>query len=95
MANQARLIKVTRSGGFAGISRTTVVDGVRERNTVNRLTTELAKLKPPGPNIPDGFTYQFTVVDETGDSHEYIVPEHELSQSLRSLVDELVQRARP
>jgi hypothetical protein len=95
MANQARLIKVTRSGGFAGISRTAVVDGAREPDTVNHLVTELARLGPPGPSVPDGFMYQFTVVDETGNSREYVAPEHELSPSLRPLVDDLIQRATP
>lgn len=95
MANQARLIKVTRSGGFAGISRTAIVDGKKEPDTINHLTTELAKLGPSGPGVPDGFTYQFTVVDESGGSREYVVLEHELPQSLHPLVDDLVQRAKP
>lgn len=95
MANQARLIKVTRSGGFAGVSRTAVASRALEPDTVQQLVVELAKLGPPGPGVPDGFIYQFTVVDDTGASREYVVPEHELAPSLHSLVSDLIQRAAP
>jgi|SRR5215467_7358837 len=95
MTNQARLIKVTRSGGFAGISRTGVVDRAQEPDKVKQLATELAKLGPPGPGVPDGFMYQFTVEDETGASREYVVPEQELPPSMHSLVNETIQRAGP
>ena len=63
MASKVRLIKITRSGGFAGITRAAVVDATQEASTVNYLATELAKLETPGPGVPDGFMYQFSVED--------------------------------
>ncbi len=93
MANQIRQIRITRSGGFAGISRTVVVDAAREADKVNHLATELEKLGPPGPGVPDGFTYQFIVDDETGGSREYVLPERELPPSVHPLVDDLIRRS--
>jgi hypothetical protein len=92
---QARRIRFTRSGGFAGITLTAVLDGAREAAAVDHLVSGLANLPPAAasPQGHDRFVYSFTVEDTRGGSRDYVVPEEALPASLHPVVHDLVQRA--
>jgi hypothetical protein len=95
LANQARKINFTRSGGFAGISLSTNIDAAEEPEKVRQIATELASLHPSAPSaeVYDRFVYTFAVVDENNNSREYVVPEGSLPASLHPVVNDLVQQA--
>lgn len=75
---------VTRTGGFAGIARTTeVTDAV----SVNRILEALRdRPAAPAPTRPDGFTYEVAVQQESATVESYTVPESALSPELRALL---------
>jgi hypothetical protein len=89
-------IVVTRSGGFAGITRTTEVT---EPDAVERIL-ELLRAHPAAdaPPRPDGFVYDFAVEQESGTAEPeetaetaepaetYSIPESTLPADLRALL---------
>ncbi|WP_254812604.1 protealysin inhibitor emfourin [Streptomyces cavourensis] len=62
-------IQVTRTGGFAGISRTQAIDtaGRQDAAEWESLAAEVLATTPDEPpsGVPDGFRYAITVGDRT------------------------------
>ena len=85
-------VAVTRSGGFAGITRTGELDleGDDPRvDDVRRLVqrTDFTALSAQ-PTVPDAFSYTFSLPDHD----EVTVAEHQLTHDLRKLVDLLLDK---
>ena len=85
-------VAVTRSGGFAGITRTGELDleGDDPRvDDVRRLVqrTDFTALSAQ-PTAPDAFSYTFSLPDHD----EVTVAEHQLTHDLRKLVDLLLDK---
>lgn len=77
-------IVVTRSGGFAGIARTTEVT---DDDAVQRILEALrARPAADGASRPDGFVYDFTVEEESAAAETYTVPESTLPPEVRALL---------
>ena len=77
-------IVVTRTGGFAGIARTTEVS---DPDAVDRILVTLRdRSAASAPPRPDGFVYEFTVESESATSETYSVPESELPARVRALL---------
>jgi hypothetical protein len=83
-------VKVTRSGGFAGIKRTGEValgDDPRTAEVESLLDRiDFAALGEHEPQ-PDRFVFTFTV-----DNHEHVVGEQDLTPALRQLADLLLRK---
>lgn len=85
-------VKITRRGGLAGVTlgaelATTDLDGdtqARVEKAVDRLFEQPASASPPQP---DRFHYEISVPERRDRSVS--VPEHELPEDLRPLVDML------
>jgi hypothetical protein len=77
-------IVVTRTGGFAGIARTTeVTDADAVERILGTLRDQPAAAAPPRP---DGFVYDFTVEGEAAAAETYTVPESALPPAVRALL---------
>jgi hypothetical protein len=77
-------IVVTRTGGFAGITRTTEVS---DPDAVERILGTLREQPDAGtPPRPDGFVYDFTVESETATAETYSLPESALPEGIRALL---------
>jgi hypothetical protein len=77
-------IVVTRTGGFAGIARTTEVS---DPDAVDRILGTLRdRTATDAPARPDGFVYDFTVEDESAAAETYSVPESTLPPEVRALL---------
>ena len=77
-------IIVTRTGGFAGITRTTEVS---DPNAVDRILVTLRdQPATSGPARPDGFVYDFTVESESATEETYSLPESVLPAEIRALL---------
>lgn len=77
-------IVVTRTGGFAGITRTTEVS---DPDAVDRILVTLRDRAGTGaPPRRDGFVYEFTVESEAATAETYSVPEAELPAAVRALL---------
>ncbi|HEY8318224.1 MAG TPA: protealysin inhibitor emfourin [Amnibacterium sp.] len=79
-------IVVTRTGGFAGIARTTeVTDADAVERILGTLRGQPAAAAPAPPR-PDGFVYDFTVEGEAAAAETYTVPESALPPAVRALL---------
>jgi emfourin len=77
-------IVVTRTGGFAGITRTTEVS---DPDAVDRILVTLRdRSDTDAPARPDGFVYEFTVESEAATAETYSVPESALPAAVRALL---------
>ena len=77
-------IVVTRTGGFAGITRTTEVT---DSDAVERILDALrGGRSTDAPTRPDGFTYEVEVEQEAETVETYSLPESALSPELRALL---------
>jgi len=77
-------IVVTRTGGFAGIARTTEVT---DPDAVERVLGALRGTKATdAPARPDGFTYEVSVEQEAETVETYSLPESALSPEVRALL---------
>ena len=77
-------IVVTRTGGFAGITRTTEVS---DPDAVDRILVTLRdRSATDAPPRPDAFVYEFSVESEATTSETYSVPESELPAAVRALL---------
>jgi hypothetical protein len=77
-------IVVTRSGGFAGITRTTEVS---DPEAVDRILDTLrAHPAADAPPRPDGFVYDFTVEEQSMTIETYSIPESTLPADIRDLL---------
>lgn len=77
-------IVVTRTGGFAGIPRTTEVT---DADAVQRILEALrGRQATDAPARPDGFTYEVSVEQEAERVESYSLPESALSPELRALL---------
>lgn len=95
-------ISFERTGGFAGISRTTTVDTAtlppEEANQLRQLVEAAdffhlpATITPPTPQ-PDRFQYQLTV-EENGQQHTVRVSEQAAPDALRRLLEWLMDAGR-
>ena len=78
-------IVVTRSGGFAGLSRTTeVTDAASVARILDAVRGHSAAPTPPRP---DGFVYEVSVEEESATIQTYTIPEGALPSGVRSLLD--------
>ncbi|MGN6742702.1 MAG: protealysin inhibitor emfourin [Amnibacterium sp.] len=77
-------IVVTRSGGFAGLTRTTeVTDAATVAQILEALRAHPATDAPPRP---DAFVYDFAVEEESATTETYTLPESALPSGLRALL---------
>ena len=77
-------IVVTRTGGFAGIQRTTEVS---DPDAVDRILVTLRDSRGTDvPPRPDGFVYDFSVEGETATAETYSLPESILPPEIRALL---------
>ena len=88
-------VQVKRKGGLAGLTLAADLDtkelGPEEAPRVERsLEQLLAQDQPAGPPHPDGFEYHF----ELPDRGSVAVPEHELPEELRPLLDEFAKKSK-
>ncbi|HEV7624829.1 MAG TPA: protealysin inhibitor emfourin [Amnibacterium sp.] len=75
---------MTRSGGFAGVPRTTEVS---DPEAVDRILGTLrAHPATDAPPRPDGFVYDFTVEGESAGAETYSAPESALPAEIRALL---------
>jgi len=95
-------VSFVRSGGFAGIlltanldSKTLPVDelSVLEREVADASFFDLPEKLLPAAPVPDGFEYEITV-DSSNQTHTVRVGEPLVAESLRPLIDHLVNLAR-
>ena len=94
-------VTVVRSGGFAGLARTTSVDGgalpQAERDELTglvggaRFFTLPAALPAPAP---DRFRYRITVEEDGGRTHTVVVDEAAMPEGVRELVGWVEGRAK-
>ena len=89
-------IRVTRTGGFAGVRLSADVDDPGE---VARILAGLRQVVPASSGaVRDDFTYEFEVLDDgAGQARGDVVavPGSTLPASLREVARDLVTRARP
>ncbi|MEV4880533.1 protealysin inhibitor emfourin [Streptomyces cyaneofuscatus] len=87
-------IQVTRTGGFAGISRHHEVDteGREDAAEWESLAEEVLACTPDAPpsGVPDGFRYRITVGDRTGDRTVYCA-DPDLTEAQRTLVSRILK----
>ena len=77
-------IVVTRTGGFAGITRTTEVS---DPDAVDRILVTLRdRSAAVASSRRDGFVYEFSVEGEAATAETYTVPESELPSAVRALL---------
>ncbi len=78
-------IVVTRSGGFAGLTRTTeVTDAAAVDRILAMLRSHQAADAPPRP---DGFVFDFSVEgDESAAAETYSIPESGVPAEIRALL---------
>lgn len=95
-------VTLTRSGGFAGLTRTAAVDGAAlpaaERAALDGLVTSARFFALPATipaPAPDRFRYRLTVEDDAGRSHTVVVDEAALSGPLRALIAWVERQGRP
>ena len=90
-------IRFTRTGGFANLRLTTVVDDPDEVGRIHQLLGELlADGSEADGRTRDGFVYEFQTVtpDALAVAAPILVPESALPDALRALTRTLVARAR-
>ena len=102
MSGRDLKIDFARSGGLAGMIVKTRVDADElpdpEAEELERLVDEVdlegvAGASPaPAPGQPDRFQYDL-VVERRGQQHEITLPEEDVPEPMRPLVDKLVERA--
>lgn len=85
-------IEVTRSGGFAGITRRAVVDTDERSDAAEWLAlAERADVAPePEPSVADGFTWSIRL-----DTTLVVLGDGRLEGPLRELAERALREARP
>jgi len=92
-------IEVTRRGGIAGVTLKAEVDTgdlpPDDATRVERSVKQLIEACDPGraPPIPDSFEYHISLPDHP-DRPTVVVPEHEVPDHLRPLIQAAKTRAR-
>ena len=87
-------VRVTRKGGFAGLTLAADLDTNELGEDAPRVERSLEQLlagdQPSRPPRPDAFEYHF----ELPDRGSVAVPEHELPQDLQPLLDEFAKKGK-
>jgi hypothetical protein len=100
MSRRDLKIDFARSGGLGGMIARTRVDADElpdpEAEELERLVDDVdlegVAGAPPAPGQPDRYQYDL-VVERGGRQHEITLPEEEVPEPMRPLVDKLVERA--
>jgi hypothetical protein len=90
-------VRVVRRGGLAGIALRGEVESAelppKQATAIEDLLHALPVDKPPAePRHPDGFQYEITFSDPSGESRSVLLDESEVSDDLQPLIQLAMQR---